>query len=436
MTRVVIGLSGGVDSSVAAYLLKQQGHDVVGLFMINWHDTTGTLEGDCPWHDDRVFAELVAKKLDIPLHVVDLSADYRTRVVDYMFSEYEKGRTPNPDVLCNREIKFDVFLREALRLGADFVATGHYCRKAEETLPDGRTIYKLLAGADPNKDQSYFLCQLSQEQLRYALFPVGDLLKPEVRRIAAEQGLATAKRKDSQGICFVGKVDLPAFLQQKLASKRGNVHEILPTWPKYGPKARIPAGTPDAGQAIPAPASPAAGHSAPMSSANTSAGIGQTVTSSASEPISATGCPDGDPYSPGGQHAADVPPTTEQLAALAAPWTALNELELFKDKWDSKYPKIYKSWHDNWATLSTYFKYPEAVRRLIYTTNAIEGFNRQLRKVTKSKTVFPSDDSLLKMLYLATMDITKKWTGHRQDWGQIHSQLEIYFEERLIGRNL
>ena len=290
MAHVVIGLSGGVDSSVAAYLLKRQGHDVTGLFMINWHDTTGTLEGDCPWHDDRVFAELVAKRLDIPLRVVDLSADYRTRVVDYMFAEYEKGRTPNPDVLCNREIKFDVFLREAFRLGADFVATGHYCRKAEETLPDGRTIYKLLAGADPNKDQSYFLCQLSQEQLRYALFPVGDLLKPEVRRIAAEQGLATAKRKDSQGICFVGKVDLPAFLQQKLASKRGNVHEILPTWPKYGPKARIPAGTPDAGQAIPAPASPAAER------------------------------PEGDLHSPGGQHAADVPPTTEQLAALAAPW--------------------------------------------------------------------------------------------------------------------
>ena len=242
MARVVIGLSGGVDSSVAAYLLKQQGHDVVGLFMINWHDTTGTLEGDCPWHDDRVFAELVAKKLDIPLHVVDLSADYRTRVVDYMFSEYEKGRTPNPDVLCNREIKFDVFLREALRLGADFVATGHYCRKAEETLPDGRTIYKLLAGTDPNKDQSYFLCQLSQEQLRYALFPVGDLLKPEVRRIAAEQGLATAKRKDSQGICFVGKVDLPAFLQQKLASKRGNVHEILTSTPSASARDSASAG--------------------------------------------------------------------------------------------------------------------------------------------------------------------------------------------------
>ena len=225
MAKVVVGLSGGVDSSVAAYLLKQQGHEVIGLFMRNWHDTEGTLEGDCPWYDDQVFAELVAKRLDIPFRFVDLSAEYRRRVVDYMFAEYERGRTPNPDVLCNREIKFDAFLNEALKLGADFVATGHYCRKAEE-LRDGRTVYRLLAGADGNKDQSYFLCQLSQEQLRYALFPVGDLLKPEVRRIAQEQHLATAKRKDSQGICFVGKVDLPVFLQQKLAAREGNVHEI------------------------------------------------------------------------------------------------------------------------------------------------------------------------------------------------------------------
>ena len=233
MARVVVGLSGGVDSSVAAYLLKEQGYEVIGLFMRNWHDTTGTLEGDCPWYDDQVFAELVAKRLDIPFRFVDLSEEYKKRVVDYMFSEYEQGRTPNPDVLCNREIKFDVFLKEALKMGADYVATGHYCQKATEVVDD-REVYRLVAGADKNKDQSYFLCQLTQEQLRYALFPIGHMQKPEVRAIAAEQKLATAKRKDSQGICFVGKVDLPVFLQQQLAARQGNVHEILPSWRGYG----------------------------------------------------------------------------------------------------------------------------------------------------------------------------------------------------------
>jgi tRNA-specific 2-thiouridylase len=232
MKRVVVGLSGGVDSSVAAWLLKEQGFDVVGMFMQNWHETAGTLTAACTWSDDRMFAELVARKLDIPFHSIDLSELYRQRVVDYMFAEYEKGRTPNPDVLCNREIKFDAFLKEALKLGADYVATGHYCRR-EETLVNGRSVYRLLAGSDPNKDQSYFLCQLSQDQLKKSLFPIGDLLKSEVRRIAAEQGLATAERKDSQGICFVGKVDLPLFLQQKLAKKRGDIVEIPADWGGY-----------------------------------------------------------------------------------------------------------------------------------------------------------------------------------------------------------
>lgn len=233
MARVVCGISGGVDSSVAAYLLKQQGHEVIGMFMINWHDTCGLLEGDCPAHDDEIFAKLVCKKLDIPLHIVDLSEEYSKRVVDYMFDEYSKGRTPNPDVLCNREIKFDVFLREALKLGADFVATGHYCQKDKATFDDGKTIYSLKAGYDTNKDQSYFLCQLNQYQLKHALFPIGHLTKPEVRKIAEEQGLATAKRKDSQGICFVGKVDLPEFLKQKLREKEGDIIEISNDWHGY-----------------------------------------------------------------------------------------------------------------------------------------------------------------------------------------------------------
>jgi tRNA-specific 2-thiouridylase len=227
MKRVVVGLSGGVDSSVAALLLKEQGYDVVGLFMINWHDKTGTLSGDCPWKDDQLFAELVARKLDIPFHSVDFSDQYRKRVVDYMFGEYERGRTPNPDILCNREIKFDLFLNKALELGADYIATGHYCRK-DEIQKDGKTIYRLLTGIDPSKEQSYFLCQLSQQQISKVFFPIGHLHKPELRKIAENAGLATANRKDSQGICFVGKVDLPDFLQQKLEPKEGLTIEVPP----------------------------------------------------------------------------------------------------------------------------------------------------------------------------------------------------------------
>ncbi len=222
LKKVVVGLSGGVDSSVAAYLLKKQGYDVHGLYMINWHDTEGVIEGTCPSDEDILVAELVARKLNIPFKTVDFSEIYAKRVVDYMFSEYEKGRTPNPDVLCNREIKFDVFLNKALELGAEFVATGHYCRK-ETIIKDEKEYYRLLAGKDNNKDQSYFLCQLSQKQLEKALFPIGELQKPEVREIADKLGLASAHKKDSQGICFVGKVDLPTFLQQKLKAKEGNI---------------------------------------------------------------------------------------------------------------------------------------------------------------------------------------------------------------------
>ena len=223
--KICVGLSGGVDSSVAALLLHQQGYDVFALFMQNWHDVTGTLHGDCEWEEERSVAEMVARKIGIPFHFVDLSDDYRRRVVDYMFDEYSHGRTPNPDVLCNREIKFDSFLREARRLGADMVATGHYCRKEVLDTPDG-PLYRILAGSDPNKDQSYFLCQLSQQQLAPAMFPIGHLLKSEVRRLAREAGLPSADKKDSQGICFVGKVDLPVFLQQKLAPAEGQVIEI------------------------------------------------------------------------------------------------------------------------------------------------------------------------------------------------------------------
>lgn len=225
--KIAVGLSGGVDSSVAALLLKEAGHDVFAVFMQNWNDATGTLHGDCEWEEERSVAEMVARKIGIPFHFVDLSAEYRKRVVDYMFDSYERGLTPNPDVLCNREIKFDSFLKHALGLGAEYVATGHYCRKGEIAAPDGQPSYQLLAGLDKNKDQSYFLCQLTQEQLKYALFPIGELTKPEVRRIAAEAGLPSAEKKDSQGICFVGKVDLPVFLQQKLKPKEGRVIEIF-----------------------------------------------------------------------------------------------------------------------------------------------------------------------------------------------------------------
>jgi len=222
MKRVVVGLSGGVDSSVAAHLLIQEGYEVIGMFMRNWHDESVTLSDDCPWIDDSNDALLIAQQLGIPFQVIDLSVEYKQRIVDYMFKEYESGRTPNPDVLCNREIKFDAFLNAALELGADFVATGHYCRKQENE--DG--TYSLLSGKDPSKDQSYFLCQISQEQLAKALFPIGELLKSEVREVAREIGLVTADKKDSQGLCFVGKISLPQFLQQQLLPKKGDVIEI------------------------------------------------------------------------------------------------------------------------------------------------------------------------------------------------------------------
>ena len=223
--RVIVGLSGGVDSSVAAYLLTQQDYEVIGLFMKNWHDESVTLSNECPWLEDSNDAMLVAEKLGIPFQTVDLSAEYKERIVDYMFDEYAAGRTPNPDVLCNREIKFDVFLKIALSLGADYVATGHYCQK-EEVSVENKSIYRLISGADSNKDQSYFLCQLTQDQLAKTLFPIGHLQKSEVRKIARELNLVTAEKKDSQGLCFIGKVSLPDFLQQQLQPKTGNIIEI------------------------------------------------------------------------------------------------------------------------------------------------------------------------------------------------------------------
>ncbi|HTE30599.1 MAG TPA: tRNA 2-thiouridine(34) synthase MnmA [Chryseolinea sp.] len=223
--RVVVGLSGGVDSSVTAHLLKEAGYDVIGVFMKNWHDDSVTISKECPWLDDSNDAMIVAQHLGIPFQAIDLSKEYKERIIDYMFAEYERGRTPNPDVLCNREIKFDIFLQAALKLGAAFVATGHYARK-QTIEKNGRSVHRLLSGRDTNKDQSYFLCQLTQEQLSRSLFPIGELTKPEVRAIAKKINLVTADKKDSQGLCFVGKVHLPEFLQQRLQSKDGKVIEI------------------------------------------------------------------------------------------------------------------------------------------------------------------------------------------------------------------
>jgi tRNA-specific 2-thiouridylase len=225
MKTVVVGLSGGVDSSIAAYILKNQGYNVIGLFMRNWNDESVIIDDDCPWIEDSNDALQVAEILGIPFQVIDFSKEYKERIVDYMFLEYQNGRTPNPDILCNREIKFDLFLKKAIEIGADFVATGHYCRK-EEVIINGNKIQRLLAGKDTTKDQSYFLCQVNQFQLSKTLFPIGDMQKKEVRKLAKEIGLNTAEKKDSQGLCFIGKVKLPTFLQQFLKPKTGKVVEI------------------------------------------------------------------------------------------------------------------------------------------------------------------------------------------------------------------
>ena len=225
--KVVVALSGGVDSSVAALILKKQGYHVIGIFMKNWHDESVTISNECPWLEDSNDALIISEKLGIPFQVIDLSKEYKKRIVDYMFREYKEGRTPNPDILCNKEIKFDIFLSKAESLGANYIATGHYCRK-KESKKGNKNIYRLIEGKDKTKDQSYFLCQLNQVQLSKVLFPIGDLKKTDVRKIAKENGLVTANKKDSQGLCFIGKVKLPEFLQQKLKIKRGKIIKVDP----------------------------------------------------------------------------------------------------------------------------------------------------------------------------------------------------------------
>ncbi|WP_185859966.1 tRNA 2-thiouridine(34) synthase MnmA [Blattabacterium cuenoti] len=218
--RVVVGLSGGVDSSVAALLLKKKGYEVIGLFMHNWDDFNETTQ--CTWKEDSIDALLVAKDLNIPFQVIEMKKEYEEYIINYMFDGYRSGQTPNPDILCNREIKFNVFLKQAIDLGANFIATGHYVNK-EQIIKNNKIIYRLLVGKDSNKDQSYFLCQLTQYQLEKSLFPLGSLTKNQVRKIAEINGLRNAHKKDSQGLCFVGKIQLSRFLQKKIFPKKGEI---------------------------------------------------------------------------------------------------------------------------------------------------------------------------------------------------------------------
>lgn len=220
MAKILTALSGGVDSAVAALLLKRAGHDVHAAYMRTWmNEEGGKFLGECPWEDDVANARAVAEKLDIPFKVVDLIKDYREHIVAYLVDGYKNGITPNPDVLCNREMKFGVFARKAFADGFEFVATGHYARKRDNA--DGTA--DILCGSDPNKDQSYFLALLRQEQAARALFPVGHLLKPQLRKIAADAGLPNAARKDSQGICFIGKIRINEFLAQYIPDKPGKI---------------------------------------------------------------------------------------------------------------------------------------------------------------------------------------------------------------------